>query len=181
MLKLVQSSCHHYILRVLGNFLGKKYQSMFWRVSKLFSGVCQNRVLRVQMNILKQTSFSEEKRSYLLWISCDESLFFCWKKIGGYKKTAFYLSIGTSSSESIFLKKIFFELSDIALKSYRFFSQLFGRVFHNCVLCVHKNILKQTIFFQKNFFWSSLVFAWHFFVYLLRKSMELSTAHSTFP
>ena len=72
LLKLVEISCHLYILHVLGNILSKKYLSMNWKILKLFSGVCQNRVLRVHRNILKQTSFSEKNFviffDFFLWV-----------------------------------------------------------------------------------------------------------------
>ena len=73
LLKLVQSSCHHYNLHELGKILGKRYQPLNWKTLKLFSGVCQNRVLRVHRNILKQTRFSEKKTllssSNFLWVN----------------------------------------------------------------------------------------------------------------
>ena len=95
---------------------------------------------------------------------------FLLRKCAGFIKTAFYVSMGTSLGESIFLKNFFFEISDIAQKSFRFFSQYFGRVCQNCVKRVRKNKLKQTSFTRKIIFSTSLDFGWQTCVYLLRKS-----------
>ena len=49
----------------------------------------------------------------------------------------------------ILLKIFFLSLPNIERKNFPFLPQFFGRVCQNCDLCVHKNILKQTIFVQK--------------------------------
>ena len=147
-----------------------------------FSGVCQNRVLRVHENILKQTTFSEGKFSYLLWISCDEILFFYLEEIGGFDKTVFYVSIGTSLGESIYLKKFFFSFSDIARKNFRSFSQFFELVRQNWVPRVHRKIWGEKHTFRlKMYFYIFRILSRIFRLFVESIPPGLSKVHSTIP
>ena len=90
------------------------------------------------------------KYSYFLWILGDELLSVCWAKNDGViKKLSSTSPNEYSEANHTFEDFLSFVSGQWAKKLLPLFWQFFGRVRQNCTLCVQKNILKRTIFFQK--------------------------------
>ena len=104
------------------------------------------------------------------------------KKRWSYKKTVFYESKWIFWGESYFWRFSFFCFRTVSEKTSASFLAIFrtgSSKLHS--LCPKKHSQANDFLSKIKFFLSSLVFAWQFFVYLLRKLMEFSKAHSTFP